>query len=225
MNRIACSELGIQIDYLDGHSIRAHLHTIFNELLSGTYEYDVQGKTVVDVGAFYGETAIYYSRIGAAKVICYEPFASGRLIPHNASLNGCTNIEWVHAAVAGKDAVLEADPEHMNHGGTRLYYANTPGEALSQISLQSITETHQIKDGVLKLDCEGSEYDIIFQTKPETLRQYSVILMEVHTYLGNVDILGLKLMEAGFKVNKADSVSIRSDLCQNRPFWKCDRKD
>src|SRR5271157_2179873 len=46
---------------------------LINELESGNYDYDCKGKVVLDVGGFQGETAVFFSGMGAKKVVIYEP--------------------------------------------------------------------------------------------------------------------------------------------------------
>jgi len=48
--------------------------TVFQVLNEGDYEQlDVKGKVVIDVGAYIGDSAIYFALKGARKVIAIEP--------------------------------------------------------------------------------------------------------------------------------------------------------
>ena len=222
MNYSECESLGIKIEWKHGHSIRPHLKHVFIELESGIYDADVAGKHVVDVGAFLGETSIYFSKRGAKKVFSYEPFISGQMIPHNAQLSGCTNIQYISEAVGGKDEVLQIDPLYINNGCTRLSYATKSESTLQQTSLNTLTDKYEITDGILKIDAEGSEFPIIGYASIETLQRYTTILMEVHTYLGNTGLMLVKLQNAGFEVMEAanpSTASFKESIC----FWVAKR--
>jgi tRNA/tmRNA/rRNA uracil-C5-methylase (TrmA/RlmC/RlmD family) len=67
---------------------------------------DVRGKTVIDIGAYVGDTAIYFVLRGARKVIALEPnpFAYQEML-ENIKLNGLEDkIIPVNAALARKRA-------------------------------------------------------------------------------------------------------------------------
>jgi hypothetical protein len=57
-----------------------------------------------------------------------------------------------------------------------------PGTNIPSITLENILKEHDIKDGetVLKMDCEGCEYDIILHASNTLLRQFSHMLIEYH---------------------------------------------
>ena len=129
--RVENSILDIKIDCLDYYPNKVFLKGIFCELLGGIYKMDVKDKTVVDIGAYYGETAIYYSRLGAKEVFAYEPFKSESFISDNALLNKCNNIKSYRAAVGEKDDVLNCDSNFENDSETRIYYADRKSTRLN----------------------------------------------------------------------------------------------
>ena len=49
------------------------LMAYFLECLRGFYDCDYKGKTVLDIGGFCGETAVFFASQGAKKVVIYEP--------------------------------------------------------------------------------------------------------------------------------------------------------
>jgi len=194
------TDLGITIEYENWISNKEHLHEVFSEIEAGAYSVDVNGLDVVDVGAYFGETAVYFSKQGANKVFAYEPFQSGRYIASNAKTNHCNNIEWVHAAVHSETKTISINPKYKNNGASRLHYGAESGTTLPQMSLDDLTAAHNINGGILKLDCEGAEGPIIHGASLDTLRQYQTILMEVHTAMADPFQISSKLEAAGFKV-------------------------
>ncbi|MEM3859552.1 MAG: FkbM family methyltransferase [Candidatus Micrarchaeaceae archaeon] len=64
-------------------------------------------------------------------------------------------------------------------------------------TLAEMVRKFKIKDRILKMDCEGCEYGIILNAKPETLKKFDQIMIEYHYGYKN---LVRKLKEAGFHV-------------------------
>lgn len=83
--------------------------------------YGVRGKTILDVGAGCGETAYFYFKHGAAKVICIEPnLASVEMIKRNAKKHGW-NIEIYSRRFILKDMDLKFDFAKIDcEGGERI---------------------------------------------------------------------------------------------------------
>jgi FkbM family methyltransferase len=224
MNTLSCPELSMSIEYSQGHSIRQHLHEVFTELVLGLYQADVKQKDVVDIGAFFGETAIYFSKNGASRVLAYEPFSSGLLIDKNAKANNCDNVEWICAAVGGTDETIPVDAKTVNNGATRLSYGRKTGAELEQVSLETITNRHAIRsDAILKLDCEGSEFEILLQAPCDILVRYQTIMLEVHEYLGDSKALLNKLKSCGFKQTRQNKSIAQTGESLGREFWELNR--
>src|SRR3990170_925080 len=61
---------------------------VVEELNGGVYDCDCSGKVVLDVGGFQGESAVFFSKMGAKKVIIYEPVITHhKLIKKNVYSN------------------------------------------------------------------------------------------------------------------------------------------
>ena len=198
--RVENEILNIKIDCSDYYPNKVYLNDVFYEIMGGIYEMDVKDAQVVDIGAFYGETAIYYSRVGASEVFAYEPFKSESFILHNAELNGCDNIKSYRMAVSDQDGFFSCDPDFENRAETKIYYAENPNKKLNKISLESIVNQHKIEDGCLKLDSEGAEFEIIKSAPIEILRKFKQMVIEVHNYFGDLDEITNKLMNSGFDI-------------------------
>lgn len=71
------------------------------------------------------------------------------------------------------------------------------GVKVPVITLRSIVEKYQIDNWLLKMNCEGCEYEALARTDIKTLRKFSEVLMHYH---GDPQPLVGKLREAGFKI-------------------------
>ena len=223
--RIENEILGIKIDCLNYYPNKVYLNDIFYEIMGGMYDMEVKDTKVVDIGAFYGETAIYYSKMGASEVFAYEPFKSESFISSNSQLNGCNNIKSYRMAVSDKDGFFNCDPDFENRAETKIYYAENPNKKLNKISLESIVNEHKIQDGCLKLDAEGAEFEIIKGAPVETLRKFKQMLLEVHNYFGNIDEITDKLMNSGFDITYSHNPIVKFEFKDSIKMLKCNRNN
>lgn len=217
--------MGIKIDCLNYYPNKVYLNDIFYEIMGGMYDMEVKDTKVVDIGAFYGETAIYYSKMGASEVFAYEPFKSESFISSNAQLNGCNNIKSYRMAVSDNDGFFNCDPDFENRAETKIYYAENPDKKLNKISLESIVNEHNIEDGCLKLDAEGAEFEIIKGAPVETLRRFKQMVLEVHNYFGNIDEITDKLMNSGFDITYSPNPIVKFEFRDSIKMLKCIRNN
>jgi hypothetical protein len=54
---------------------------------------------------------------------------------------------------------------------------------------------------LLKLDCEGAEFDALLSADDETLRRAQRIILEFHRIVGSPDVIVDRLEAAGMDVN------------------------
>jgi hypothetical protein len=71
------------------------------------------------------------------------------------------------------------------------------GKKIKVVTLEEVVKRFKLKDAVLKMDCEGCEYNSILNTPNEILRNFEQIMLEYHYGYLN---LKKKLKEAGFEV-------------------------
>jgi FkbM family methyltransferase len=181
---------------------RRHLDTVMNELYNENEygELDVKGKTVLDIGAYLGDTAIYFARKGAARVISLEPMATFDYIQKNVAMNGVPPgiVFPVRAYVGFKLAGIRTSI--VNNGGSRI----VPGaDPVKHYSLGELIKEFEIPKGsIMKIDAEGGEYHFFASATPEELRHFSQISAEVHWIPGNdKDAPERKLAACGFEVS------------------------
>jgi len=128
----------------------------------------VEGSIVVDIGAGVGDSVIYFTLRGARRVVALEP---------NVKYY-CEMLENIK----------------LNNVEDRVVALNRAAD--SQTLLELVGE-HGIDSGVLKVDCEGCEYEVLLNTPASTLQHFNEILVEYH---GDPVPLARKLREAGFRV-------------------------
>lgn len=167
---------------------------------------------VVDVGAQIGSFSILASRL-ASKVYSFEPVGENfKLLKENININKIENIFPFEEAVSAKTGKTEMFISDSNSGGHSLFInaGSTRKIIVPTISLKDFIDSEKITTiDFLKMDCEGSEYDILFSSPKEVLGIIKKISMEYHDINEDRNSLTLKkfLEDNGFMVTiNSDSV-------------------
>ncbi len=158
----------------------------------------VNGKVVVDVGANNADSSLYFAVKGAKQVYAYEPYPySFRLAAKNVSLNGMGKmIKLNNEAVLGSEKTIAIDAGYESVSNTLLRDFGH-GKRIKTVTLDRIVGKYGLRNAVLKMDCEGSEYEIIANAKESSLRSFDEIGIEYH--FGYAKLVS-RLKKAGFRV-------------------------
>ncbi|MEX0656427.1 MAG: FkbM family methyltransferase [Nitrosopumilaceae archaeon] len=158
----------------------------------------VEEKEVIDIGTNIADSAIYFALRGAKKVIAIEPapknFQSAK---KNIELNGLSNkIQLLMVGCSDKVGSVSIDTEKS---GVSYSLENDEKQeiAIPLTTLNDILKMIKTFPCILKMDCEGCEYDSILASSKETLRNFSHIQLEYHFGYKN---LKTKLEDSGFDV-------------------------
>ena len=180
------------------------------------------GDTVIDVGANMGMFALWVApQIAPGKVYCVEPTSIVETITDNAQRNKLDNVVVMQTAL-GKPGIFEMIeyPGYniVNHSAKfdhapwvkyfmKLLYGKYE-EAPRKIecpcqSLEGLLDSQGVTSvDLLKIDCEGAEYEILDATTDATLQRVKRIAMEFHELAPEHDHRNLvtRLERAGFSV-------------------------
>ena len=173
---------------------------------------------IIDIGAGIGEFAIQAAAAYPdSKIFGFEPFPeSYRLFERNVALNSLKNVTAVGAAVTSVSSTMSIDTS----SGNPLQYRMQSGEISTQtikISTVNLTNYMDQKEiqvcDILKLDCEGGEFDILLPLSAPDLGRFKQIAMEYHDSLTihHHKELVEKLLIAGFQVEVVPN-QVHADL-------------
>lgn len=148
---------------------------------------DVQRiKTVVDVGANIGTfTVLAGKTFPRAKVIAFEPaLQTFKLLRSNLELNKIENVVCVRAAISNHSGSTSFWSYPASGLGS-LFSSREGGrpESVQMLTLRQVFSRYHITTcDLLKLDCEGAEYDIL-STDKQVLKQVKNVVLEYHDEL------------------------------------------
>jgi FkbM family methyltransferase len=185
------------------------------------------GAVVLDLGASIGTFAIYAATSARQVTIyAYEPLPSYfELMQENVRLNGLeSSVKCFNYAVADRSGPRELAVEGSNFFFPTLLVSHANGShpriPVSCTTLAEILESNGLQRiDLLKMDCEGAEYEILYATPHETFEKITEIRMEYHQLRGDTFNLGaLKkfLNDRGYR-----RIVTREHTPTNGMLWAC----
>ena len=166
-------------------------------------EYDkipVKHADVIDIGANIGDTAIRFIQNGANTVIGIEPVPKFCIsAKKNIVLNKMEDkIKIINCLVGRENRTIRTKFKIDEEiGSSALAIPDKYGEEIESKTLEHLISLTNSPSKILKLDCEGCEYDIILNTPIDTLKKFQYIFVEYHDGYKNLE---RKLTKCGFSV-------------------------
>lgn len=146
-------------------------------------EYDslpVAGKSVVDIGAHWADSAIYFVTRGAREVLAYEASPSAyRRGEENVHDNGMEGLIHSQLASCGCESGRIRVPDDGMTPGTWQAVSAPGGSWVDRTTLPEIASNLSGSHASLKVDCEGCEYDL-FSCPSSALDPFDEVVVEYH---------------------------------------------
>jgi len=184
---------------------RAILETCIWDLYSRDFGFDCSEELVViDIGAHIGTFSVSTAwRFPKSRVYSYEPLkANFDLLRSNTEENRVKSVHPQMVAVAGKRGSATLHVSKDNTGGHSFFFQGDSDVTVDTISLAEVFSTNGLtRCDLLKIDCEGAEYDILLNVPSSVLGLVRNIVLEYHNFgdLSYVDIAD-HLKSNGFAV-------------------------
>ena len=149
---------------------------------------DVYGRDVVDIGANVGDSSIYFALKGARKVVGVEPLPNvyARAI-ENVKLNHLEGkIFLINAALGSKSGMIKVPCNTSTFTSVLFSTLRTNGEC--EVPIVTLSEVmKQISEPyLLKMDCEGCEFDVVLNDY-EHVRMFEKLIMEYHANITGIE--------------------------------------
>jgi FkbM family methyltransferase len=153
--------------------------------------FDLTEWLIVDVGAYIGDTPLYYAKRGAF-VVAVEPLPSNyEVMLWNLELNSDLKhrVIPVNAAISGRDGFVEFSYSTPMDGGASIYGGGRFKVRVRSMRLSTLIreitsmglDLGKFRVRVLKMDCKGCEYDVINEV--DVLRLFDIVKIEYSGYL------------------------------------------
>jgi len=222
------------INYSELHKIMQQTdvglyHELFQLNVNQLERKDIEGKTIIDIGGNKGYFSIQCMEMGAKETYCFEPVKSiyGQLLEITKNIK---EINPYNLAVLD-GSISEV---HMHEDGMASnIWGQKSSEPIKCISfVEAMSHVIDTSNMILKLDCEGSEFEIVLNSPKELIRKFSTIYIEIHDemnpnyvhktkeLLDYIENLGFNLkkgLQAG--VYAPDGSFTPSPIC----IYKCER--
>jgi len=192
------------------------IHQTYKDILQLITGGDVR---FVDIGANLGSFSIWLAQQrDVLSSYCFEPEPdSFRLLSFNLSMNSCKGVTPIHAAVGVTQREIAIQLKSSSPGGTSIY-GNGCEDARqhsdrTRIKVVAFGEwLHEVASpfDLLKLDCEGAEWEIVRACGRLIGERFKVVVAEVHNdpeKESMVDAFPKLMEEHGFSTVRWDGKS------------------
>jgi FkbM family methyltransferase len=159
------------------------IYEVFNDEI---YESDFKDKEVVDIGANVGDSAIWFALNGAKKVVAIEPLVDAyNEAKYNIQLNGLQDkIFLINAAISyDKPKVLVPNEIDIYESAHFNLKKNCNEKQINMTEVETLKLSDILKlcsePWLLKMDCEGCEYDVI-RNDLQGLSKFKYVIFEFH---------------------------------------------
>lgn len=195
------------IKFRNGSEVKLSSHkldigVLFQVFCKKIYQVE-KDSVVIDIGANIGIFSLFAAFNGSRKVFAYEPNSEAyNCIINNISKNNLKDIIIPFKLGVTSESnetvkILKAASPQNSITYEKIGTSDNGYEFVNTISLNDIVLKQNIPFvDLLKLDCEGSEYDIISSTNETTFSKIKSIVVEYHN--ARVGEIISKLKKNGF---------------------------
>lgn len=197
--------------FLTRLTVGMDLMTLYEIFGRKDYGEDFAGKIVLDVGAYNGDSAVYFALRGAKRVIALEPYPPNYALAqaniHRMHLTD--RIELLPYALGAENGRLRFYIAPDSPDANSLAPPDSPLQKLIRYEGEVEVEVRALpalldelglpEVDFLKLDCEGCEFAVIEKLPAEALRRVRTWHIEYHA---RPDALIQKLQSLGYTVQR-----------------------
>jgi len=146
------------------------------------------GEPLIDIGAHIGIFARLYARYcPSSKLVCIEPASENLgLLRQNLAYGMAASYEVLPYAAAGTGGFRRLFIREDDQGAHSLSPVGSGGEGARMVPTLTLDEILSrylpTRHAFLKLDCEGSEYEILISASSRTLARISKLALEYHVF-------------------------------------------
>ena len=161
----------------------AFISSVYQPAVDFLSSYD-GAAAVLDLGANVGYVSLRMAEANPMiRVRAFEPGPPHiEIIRQHLSANEgvSSQIELNCSAVSGTNAQVEWCFDARNPGGSSLFGSQGEKHAVEVRAFHEIVEETSLPIALVKMDIEGSEYNVIKQTPPDVWKKIAALVIEPH---------------------------------------------
>lgn len=176
-------------------------------------EGNFKDRTVIDIGANIGDTALWMASKGA-EVYAFEPVTETydealknlELNPHLKD-----KVTFINKAVDGENKIIKIYTNgNKNSAAANSFVESSTYVEIEALTIEDILNRYNIQPDIIKIDCEGAEYSII---EKSDLSVFNKVMVEYHELFVKISYKKLikQLKDMGFKVELKDIPPYKKD--------------
>jgi len=170
---------------------------------------DGRQACIIDIGGHLGFFSLYASLLNPrVPIYAFEPHDGNyELLKTNLKENRVKNVTPRRLAVSDRagEAELLISAEDLNHSLNKAIEPTGEIQKVQTTTLERIMEKNRIERcDLLKMDCEGAEFEIIYGTPVDLFKKIDHIFLEYHDWIQGGDSRKLQqyLEKLGYKVQR-----------------------
>jgi len=187
-------------------------------------ETDIKGANVLDIGCHLGMFTTLCHDLGAKRIVSIESNSTkyNKFLQYIKAFDEVRPINMACSDISGRTVAV--NDIGITNIEDKSVLEIAPADALSTLPALTITLADALnhfpdnEDVVLKMDIEGAEYKVLYNTPLDVLRRFKIIAIEVHKITGEVgydpiDNLEQFILSKGFiRAWKGQYYTVLADL-------------
>ncbi len=173
-------------------------------------------NAVIDIGGHLGFFSLYTSLLNEkVPIYAFEPHVGNfEMLKKNLKENRVRNVTAKNVAVSGEigEVELQISQEDLNHSVTGALEPTGETQAVHATTLEHIFKKNRLeKVELIKIDAEGSEFNILYNTPDDIFKKIENMFIEYHDWTPEQNHMELRefLLNKGFKVEKYPNNKIK----------------
>jgi FkbM family methyltransferase len=162
--------------------------------------FEIQPNDIVlDIGAYIGDFTVFAAKKALnGKVFSFEPIKElYQLARFNTAQNNCANVQLFPFGLSSRTGVEQFKVDASKPlADTSAYSLSSNAKTIKGLVINGtsfLQACDSIKPTYVKIDCEGAEFDILYNLKRKYFKSVRVMIVEYHEIFADAKKTGAEL--------------------------------
>jgi FkbM family methyltransferase len=188
--------------------------------------FERSAPVIVDIGANSGLFALRIKQLcPSAQIYCYEPYPPNfEQLRNTIALNKLDSVTPIQKAVGARRGSAKLFIHKRNIGGHSFYAAEASSDNyvdVEVIDLASVLDGLQHDIDLLKIDCEGAEFDILMNLTTAAAKKIRQIILETTPGLYDATQLKAQMISLGYHHQMRQGLCVYTLKVEDRCCHSC----